>query len=380
MADGPDRGEFLQRFAAGRYRPTTFLERGVTLPLTTPQLLGARVRPAERRGLELVLPNPSGGDGDYVLPWAALSDFCSPTLHDRALWEAVSAIPLLTPSAVREAARRVAAEGYAGRAAARAADAAIAGRQEGAARAQYELLLLMIRQGEPPNSPLPPPERDHFSNVQLRVRSALKRNAEQIPSSRALEVVEELAMALSGCGVRADAPYAALVRLTRDLRGLAEELTAWSDTGSPEDRSTAEFLASTILLTCRCADRSMTEFRGLTANMWELLRRWDQDPDRTRALATRADWLLDGWDTVAALWRTAEPEMRAAALGEMALIVPVIPVEARALFGSDASDEMERSRSGLRGRNRTVTALEDWITGRVIATQVRRESLRESCA
>ena len=109
MPDDADLDSLLQRYATGRYRPATFLERGVALPLTTPVLLGARIRPAERAGAELILPNPAGSEGVYILPWPALHDFCAPSLHDRALWERVTALPVLTPATVREAARQVAA-------------------------------------------------------------------------------------------------------------------------------------------------------------------------------------------------------------------------------------------------------------------------------
>src|ERR1700712_5461419 len=51
------------------YHPTTFLERGVAVPFTTPMLAGTRARPAEKQGLELVIPNPSGGRGVYIMAW-----------------------------------------------------------------------------------------------------------------------------------------------------------------------------------------------------------------------------------------------------------------------------------------------------------------------
>ena len=53
--------------AATPYHPTTFLERGVVVPFTTPLLAGARARSARKPGIELVLHNPSGGLGVYVM-------------------------------------------------------------------------------------------------------------------------------------------------------------------------------------------------------------------------------------------------------------------------------------------------------------------------
>ena len=57
------------------YLPATFLERGVAVPFTTPMLAGTRARPSERGGTELLVPNPSGGTGVYILPWGSLRDF-----------------------------------------------------------------------------------------------------------------------------------------------------------------------------------------------------------------------------------------------------------------------------------------------------------------
>ena len=50
------------------HQSATFGERGVSVPFTTPALAGARVRRDARHGLALLVPNPSGGRGIYVLP------------------------------------------------------------------------------------------------------------------------------------------------------------------------------------------------------------------------------------------------------------------------------------------------------------------------
>ncbi len=380
MTPAPDLDTLLQRYATGRYRPATFLERGLAMPLTTPTLLGARIRPAERRGLELVLPNPAGAEGVYILPWSALHDFCAPSLHDRMLWDRVAGLPLLSPGTVREAARRVAVDGYAGRAASVAAKAADRVRREGTARTQYGLLLLLLRQGEPPGLGLPPPDRDHPASIQQRVRAVLRRRSGEVNPERALEIIEEAATALAGVGLDAgeDAP---LPRVARDLRAMTLSIAGWASARPPEDRPSAQLIVAATELTLRCAERAMSELRGLTAEMWALLRRWDGDADRIRAQATRPDWLLDGWDALAGLWQSAPPDARLATLAEMALLVPVIPAEARDWFGFDAEGEMERHRGGLRTWRRTVLARQDWVTGRLATLpQERNEMLREAYA
>lgn len=107
----PDIADLLSRYASGRYKPATFAERGVALPFTTPHLLGGRIRPGDRRAPELVLANPAGTEGVYVLPWAVLPEFCPPTIHDRAIWSQVSGLQLVTPRSVLGVSRGVAAQG-----------------------------------------------------------------------------------------------------------------------------------------------------------------------------------------------------------------------------------------------------------------------------
>src|SRR5207253_8622990 len=92
---------------------------GVAVPFTTPLLTGARARPAQRGRAELIVPNPSGGRGVYVLPWSGVRELCRPTVHDTRLNEMVAALPSVTPSAIRAAARQIAAQGQIGRASCR---------------------------------------------------------------------------------------------------------------------------------------------------------------------------------------------------------------------------------------------------------------------
>lgn len=111
---------WMTRDARALSRPATVAERGVVAPFTAPLLFGVRLRAGGQAGLEVVFPNPSGREGWFVLPWKSAAEAFRPSLADRALMAALGeAQP--TPSALRAAARRAAAEGLAGRAARRAA-------------------------------------------------------------------------------------------------------------------------------------------------------------------------------------------------------------------------------------------------------------------
>ena len=104
----PQPSSKLQDFNPRHYEPASFLDRGVALPFTTPLLFGARARAAgDHSGLEVIIANPSGGKGVYILPWGAIPQICVPTLHDRRLWRLLRDKKLLTPLMMREAAEAV---------------------------------------------------------------------------------------------------------------------------------------------------------------------------------------------------------------------------------------------------------------------------------
>ena len=122
------------------FTPTTFLERGVSIPFTTPQLNGARARPGERRSLELIIPNPSGGRGVYIVALGHIYDFCPLTLNDRRLADAIINLRGVTPEIIRHVARDIADTGLAGQGAAAAAERAREGDSIGKLQANFDLL------------------------------------------------------------------------------------------------------------------------------------------------------------------------------------------------------------------------------------------------
>ncbi|MCQ8241159.1 hypothetical protein [Rhizosaccharibacter radicis] len=98
-------------------RPDGPADPGVLVPFTAPQLSGVRARRHDAP-VEYLLPNLAGGRGTYVAPWPMVAELTGPSLHDIVLAQRLAAQPLLSPAIVREQARLVALEGYAGRAAA----------------------------------------------------------------------------------------------------------------------------------------------------------------------------------------------------------------------------------------------------------------------
>ena len=350
----------LEKFATGLYRPTTFLERGVVVPFTTPLLVGARLRPSARHKLDLVIANPSGGRGFYVIAWAALPKICAPTLHDERLWSVLAEQPQVTPSMVREAAQQVAIGGFAGRAAAAAALAA--SRQGPAASLEQVGILMMrlIRQTETQEEARRPLEADSQTQRDARGRRAIMRVAPRLNASPALigDWLASLASLLQDVGME-EAPQRAR-RQIAEIRATVREITRWASLSTAaQDLEVGPIISEVADLTLQCADRVMALIDQELDQMESLLRRWRSDAEGLRTLVGRMDWLLDGWSLICAMWRGAKPADRLAVSWEMAMLVPVLPREAEAWCGVKADWDRPRQ---VKTR-RSVRAMEDWRTG-----------------
>jgi len=360
----------LDRFAAGRYQPSTFLERGAAVPFTTPILLGARLRPAERRGLELIIPNPGGGQGVYVLPWLSMPDICSPTLHDRQLWSVLSEQPLVSPLAVREAALAIASEGFAGQLACSAAARSREGRAAARVRTNFLLLLSLIRHTESPAEAHPPAARDHPAQIEKRARRALARMAPRLgwEVDDVVNALEDIATLVHHIGLPDDPVLAPIRRQVAEIQRTADEIAGWcAGSLAAQDQRVGDVIAEVVGLTLRCCNAALAELDTLLADPTALLLRWKQDSAHLRAIATRPDWLVDGWAFICALWADAPQAERLAVTWEIALILPLIPREAEEWSAIQTDWD---AHTLLRRR---VRALEDWRTGRMVDLTERHE-------
>ncbi len=78
--------------------PATFRNRGAAVPFTTPLLAGARARDSKGAGVELVIPNPSGGRGVYIVQWPGVRALCTPTVHDTVLFGRIAQLKRIDPA------------------------------------------------------------------------------------------------------------------------------------------------------------------------------------------------------------------------------------------------------------------------------------------
>ncbi len=280
-------------------QPATFAERGVSVPLTSPALTGMRVRSGGSH-LELVLANPSGARGIYVVPWAAVPDMFQPTLHDLRLLAALDARvgerEVIGPARVQAAARHVALEGAAGRQARAAVEAAMAAdKARVAAAAQYLVSALAFVGAGCPNA------------------------AE----------AEALARMVADLGIGPGAADAPVPNAIAALGRLRDNLLSWAGR-HPEDTAPAHLVAALAANAAAGAGVALAAARH--SSPAALMLAWRAGPGRVAALAARPVWILDGWQLPGLLWAAAAPGS-SAALTEAARVAPLLPPEAEAWTG-----------------------------------------------
>ncbi len=355
------------------YHPTTFLERGVAVPFTTPALQGARARPAERSVLEIIVPNPSGGRGVYILPWSGVCQLCRPTVHDTMLSERIAALRNVTPVAMRQVAGEIAAEGLAGRTAQAAAGTAAKGDREDRLIANFLLLLALTEQVEPAELGGLSAERFCPRDLEQRAQSAVARIGPRLgrdPDAVA-EGLEQLAEAFAGIGAPRQKPAPRIMRLLEAVSQLHTDMLAWSKEHNGDSAAQAEMIGVVADLTIGCAERTLADAHAQTANMPGLLRNWASAPDPLRALIARPEWLLDGWEQICLVWHHASGDAgRRNALEEMALLAPVLPRETSDWVGTQIDTDLACQLRKIVRQN------QDWRTGLMFERVARNEALR----
>jgi hypothetical protein len=348
------------------WQPTTFLERGVAMPFTTPALSGTRARPA-LGGLEMIIPHPAGARGVYILAWSALADFCTPTLHDTMLSARLAAEKTVTPRQIRACARAVAAEGAAGRGACAASHAAAQADRQDQLLTNFLLLQRLVEQTT--GHPCPPAELDRQAKAAiLRLAGQTGRPAEMITND--IEALSALYASLGAGGGRARC-----VRMVDSIQRTMVELKPFGDSHPGKTSIAAAMVITAAEVTLALARRTLADAQARLADLPALLAGWAADTTGVAALLARPEWLLDGWDQICLIWHLAEDGNRRAAAAKMAMMVPVIPREAGEWLNLTLSDgEAQRLR-------RLVQSFEDWRTGNLVFDLIgRNEQIRTLAA
>ncbi len=298
-------------------------------------------RPASERGpeLELLVPNPSGARGTYILPWKDVDDLCRPTMHDVCLGQTLASRlgqnEPLTPGILRRAARAVALQGLAGRDAARAAQRAVD--QEARLRIATRMTLLqyIFEQVIPAAAHHPMERDDDPKQLEQQGRIALEMLAKRLGTApeTAVERLELLATCFVELGLGPQIAEAPVPCLIADLSKVRAEMMAWSQTHTDSDVQAQ--VGRKVLAIATATERASVmaqvptqAARNLTRDMATLFAEALSRPDQVIDTCGRARLLLDGWDRITQLWLTAQSDShQAAAISEMQLLLPVMPEE-----------------------------------------------------
>ena len=312
------------------HHPATFRTRGIAVPFTTPLLAGARIRDSSRTGVELVVPNPSGGRGVYILHWPGVCALCKPTVHDTLLFRRASRLRDIDTASIRAAALEVAIEGHAGREALTAAEIAAAADRSQRLLAHFLLLMGVVEQVDPNGSKATSvmertPDRDRRASAALHVASVtLGRPAAYLAGGLA-----SMGDAFAPVGVASDDCIARIPRLILCLEETSAAMSGWLSSAANNEIGGLGGLAAMAMRSASQAGAELLRTtRSPLTDPVALLKAWCAARTEVTALAGRCDALLDGWERVALLWTASTTDAsRRAALLEMIPLMPVLPRE-----------------------------------------------------
>lgn len=364
-----------RRLFSVKQRPATFAEAGVAAPFTTPAIAQARLRLDQRGRLEVVARNPTGGDGMYVLPLAALGELFRLSIHDRAMVEQIGASPAVTPLTIRRIALRVALEGLAGPDAEAAAAEALRQDEEHTLLTLFLLLEQLLAEAG-----RPPVDWKQIDTGDKAARDRLKpyfKSLEPCLGSSATDLVtavDALSAIVAPIGV-AGAPFESITAVTlATVDALGASLEKWMQGECSDIRAIAELVIDCVRLTSVTAQKSLEQATGRVRSVRGLLEAYALAPESVAEVLGRPVWLLDGWRHLSAVWAAVADQPRDAqrdALVELGELVPLVPLSADKWLG--LNPEHSRSQYEIR---RFVRLNEDWRSGLLIDRQAVLEQVR----
>jgi hypothetical protein len=342
----------------------SFASLGASVPFTSHRLLGARIRQAaDGRGLELILVNPAQTKGSYVTSWRAMPDVGAPTLFDLRLWEVLSTLKEIHPTAIRREALMVGSEGMAGRLVASAAKKARAEEQ----RNELSLLLQFSAQlaGASPArlTQQTPYHPDDSAKVEAQ-KTLDKLDPTLLTSLRAL------AETLSSLAPADPTEVAPLIRLKQEIAAMLSGFRACLDQGEKDGENPAfRFLIGATDTVLHYAELACLEIEAHLGDMIDLLARPRINATKVLERARRLEWLLDGWGVLVALWHRTPTDIRHTVAWDLALLLPPLPREVHGWFNPD------QSRTAPARLTRVISQGSDWRSGRNLEITARNEGL-----
>jgi len=353
------------------FEPVTFAERGVAVPFTTPNLCQARLRPVSKGIPEVMIHNPSGGKGFYVVGWKGVAGLFALTLHDQLLIEALGLLREITPDRVRQVALRIASTGAGGEGAAAIAAKAAEADRDAASLTQLVIITELLRAAGAGDITLTQVVTGD-DGVETRVKGIIRAFAPKagLDPEAIFQVVEQIADVLGPTGLKQSPVPGRLRMLAGDLETMREEIKAFLGHCMGGDRQVGEFVLAALEVTLTAFQTLLVQVDKDVTDIVRLIRAWRTHSAPLGERLSRCSWILDGWDHLRALWLAAGTEEyfeRRQALYEMALYVPAIPREM-----TDWTAGAQSARAAVQVQRKWVKVNEDWRTTLSAAEVIQR--------
>jgi hypothetical protein len=359
--------------SSSRYLPSTFEERGVSVPFTTPKLAHARARKNYRDQLELCLPQFASTEGHYIIPWSAVSEVVQPTLHDKLLYERALELDVRTPHAMRLAALAVARDGLAGPEVAAAAAKALASDEEHKALNHVVLILRVLSEtGKSLGIDL---RAIASSDRQEHVRKALFRVATDlsVPAEVLDDRLTHLAIMTYMVGVPWSPSEGRLRVLVRTLTQFRDTMRGWGTDQIHDAGEKAVFCAAVADVTLAISAELLQQFDGLLKSPFALVVGWEKSKGEPVRLSERLSWILDGWEMIIELWTGCNDDNeRITTVEQIVAVLPLIPRNELAASQREAANQLAEK------GQRWVRLNQNWLTGEFDLDMIRRIELAKA--
>ena len=326
--------------------------------------------------LEVVVPNPSGARGVYILPWSDVGALCRPTMHDVILVQTLMTLldlsnTPMSPATLREAARTTAARGLAGRPASNSAGKQTRSHAERLESTRLVLLMAVTTQIEARTAPGEKLHAQPRQEIERRGEVALTQLSQEFgqPAQNLADVLDVLAQSYVEIGVGAYVAEAPLSRLLASLGSLQNDLRIWAQTqdnlsldSAQSETRDATSVTGVAELTGHMARMLVQTSRARLDDMPLLMRAALANSQEIMQRCERASWLLDGWERICLIWQHATtPPARQSALQDIARQIPLLPDEAETwlqLPGGTAAQLSQRPQTIMPGWNDPVSQLD----------------------
>lgn len=355
------------------------VERTVGIPFTTPLICGAKVRLAKGGMVELLVPNPAGARGFYVMELRGVRQYCQLTVHDELLLENLLDADSLTPVTVKRCARKVALAGAAGRDAAAAAQLAAERDDEIVSLTSYLMLMRLLRRVGIDGQELQNPAGgDKAAQSQIKRRLLALMPKIGLTPDQVLDTVGDIALYASSIGFAGEEARARHMTTAERLPRFANAVTSWAILENGEGKELADRIINCATWTHDEVMPIIIDCQSRLEDIPELVRSWRDSANDARECFSLPDWLLDGWPEIFTIWDTAMGEdrvMQRVAINQIHRLLPL----SQTLAENGQVEVLKADSSFI--TSRSVRLHEDWKTGVLLNDiRARTEALRAGVA